>query len=97
MESETADAARALALIVGHINASSRDRVSATELLGALRGDRLPLAMESHVRAVLNETDVETLSDLVRSGAVGYDRLATHAAALLPPDHETRLWLEEHV
>ena len=47
------------------------------------------------MRDFLNETDVETLSDLLRTGAVSYRMLAVHAGRYLEPGHATRIWLDE--
>lgn len=90
------EADRALALAVGHVNVSARHPVSAAAVLAALRSDIVPAALVTPVRALLDETDIETLSDLVLSGAIGYADLGRHAAALLEADHETRLWLAGH-
>ena len=84
-----------LAFAVRHINASAKIPVDQDTLLAALLADRAPEAWAHHVRAFYDETDVETLSDLVRSGDITYDRLAGGARACLPPGHETRQWLDE--
>jgi len=86
---------RPLAFAVRHINASSPDPIDADSLLTALRSDLAPSRYEHHVRDFLDETDVETLSDLVRTGAVSYRMLAVHAGRYLAPGHETWIWLDE--
>ena len=47
------------------------------------------------VREFLNEAELETLSDLVTSGAISYDQLADAASLHLPSGHETRRWLDD--
>lgn len=88
-------AARALAFAVRHLNASARDPIDEASLLDALRSDEPPARYRHHVRDFLDETELETLSDLVRSGAITYARLAHHAGRDLAADHETRTWLDD--
>jgi hypothetical protein len=91
----TTDFDRPLAFAVAHINASTRDRIDAASLLAALRAEVVPPEHEHHVRDFLYETEVETLSDLVRGGAVSYAALARLAERYLPAAHDTRTWLDE--
>jgi hypothetical protein len=86
---------RPLAFAVAHINASARHRIDAASLLAACGRTWCPPEHEHRVRDFLYETEVETLSDLVRGGAVTYDALARLAARYLPATHETRTWLDE--
>lgn len=88
-------AARSLAFAVRHLNASARDPIDADSLLDALRSDEPPARYRHHVRDFLDETEVETLSDLVRSSAITYAALARHAGRCLAADHETRTWLDD--
>ena len=86
---------RPLALAVRHINASARHAIGENALLRALTSDVVPPEYEHHVRAFFDEIEVETLSDLVRSGAVTYPVLARKAASHLDTNHDTRRWLDE--
>lgn len=86
---------RALSFAVRHLNASSPDPIDEKALLTALRSNSAPERYEHHVRDFLDETEVETLSDLVRSEADTYRMLARHAGRYLPLGHETRIWLHE--
>lgn len=85
----------ALAFAARHINASAREPVGEEALLAALLSDNVPAGLRHHLRAFFDETDVETLSDLARSGLVSYARLAAGARRFLPDDHDTRHWLDE--
>ena len=80
-------------LAVRHINASIPDPVDAAALPAAL--DAPDGACPPDLYAFFDEVEVETLSDLARSGAVGYAALAQGARRCLPPDDATRLRLDE--
>lgn len=86
---------RPLAFAVAHINASTRDPIDAASLLAALTAEVVPPEHEHHVRDFLDETDIDILSDLVRGGTLTYAALARLGRRYLPPDHETRIWLDE--
>ena len=86
---------RPLAFAVAHINASTRDPIDAAALLAALNSDVVPPEHKHHVRDFLDETAVESLSDLVRGGVLTYPALARLGRRYLPADHETRVWLDE--
>ncbi|MGU3540897.1 hypothetical protein [Methylobacterium sp. A54F] len=88
-------AERALALAARHIGASVPDPIGTADLLAALNAPDVPAAFEHHVRAFFDEVEVETISDLVRSGAISYPVLARGARRCLPPRHDTRRWLDE--
>ncbi|GEO98979.1 hypothetical protein [Methylobacterium haplocladii] len=88
-------AERPLAFAVRHINASARDPIDAPTLLAALMAETVPAAFTHHVRAFFDEVEIETIGDLVRSGAVTYPILARGARRCLAPGHETRQWLDE--
>lgn len=85
----------ALALAARHINASAREPISEDALLAALLSDGVPVGAVHHLRAFFDETEVETLGDLARSGLVSYAKLAAGARRVLPDDHDTRHWLDE--
>ena len=78
-------------LAVRHINASIPDPDDAAALPAALTAP--DGACPPDLYAFFDE--VETLSDLARSGAVGYAALAQGARRCLPPDDATRLRLDE--
>ncbi len=88
-------AERPLAFAVRHINASARDPIDSHTLLAALTAERVPAAYEHHVRAFFDEVEIETIGDLVRSGAVTFSVLAHGARRCLPSGHETCVWLDE--
>ena len=83
-----------LAMIARHVNASTPSAVPEETLLGAFRTGEVPPAFTHHVRAALDETDQETMMDLVLSGAVSYGGLAALADRLLPENHGNRRWLD---
>lgn len=95
LASVTTDQARALALAVRHVNASTPMAISADALLRAVRTGQAPPGFEHHLFAFIDETDTATLADLVISGAATYGQLATLADRLLPKAHDTRAWLHE--
>ena len=80
---------------VRHINVSAARPIEASTLLAAIQSGSAPSEWSHHLHAFFDETDLETLSDIVRSGALTYAQLARGARAHLPPGHETRLWLDE--
>jgi hypothetical protein len=86
-------AERPLVLAVRHINASVPDPIDAETLLAALTVR--DGACAAHLYAFFDEVEIETISDLARSGAVSYAVLAEGARGCLPPDHATRIWLDE--
>ncbi len=90
----TPDQMRALALAARHVNASTPLAISEEALLEALRTGEAPAGYEHHLFAAIDETHPATLADLVIAGGVTYDQLAALADRLLPPDHETRGWLD---
>ena len=85
----------ALAFAARHINASARDQITEEALLHALVSDSISTGLGHHLRAFFDETDVETFSDLARSGLVSYAQLAAGARRFLPNEHDTRRWLDE--
>lgn len=86
---------RLMRLVVRHLNASVPDPISTGELIHVLRTNQVPEHRREHVFAFFDETEVETLSDLVRAGAVTYADLRAGALRELPPAHETRRWIVE--
>ena len=71
-------------MAIGHLNVSLPNRVRERELLGSLL-DIQPFSTDRVcVREFLNEAELEPLSDLVTSGAIGYDQLADAASRHLP-------------
>lgn len=91
----TPDARQALDFAIRHINASAHDPIEPDTLLSALRTEVVPQSCEHHVHAFFDETEIETMSDLVRGGALSYAVLARGARRWLPPAHNTRRWLDE--
>ena len=88
-------ARRSLRVAIGHLNVSLPHNVSERELLCSLL-DIQPFSIDRVcVREFLNEAELETLSDLVTSGAISYDQLADAASLHLPSGHETRRWLDD--
>ena len=88
-------ARRSLRVAIGHLNVSLPHNVSERELLCSLL-DIQPFSIDRGcVREFLNEAELETLSDLVTSGAISYDQLADAASLHLPSGHETRRWLDD--
>ena len=88
-------ARRSLRGAIGHLNGSLPHNVSERELLCSLL-DIQPFSIDRVcVREFLNEAELETLSDLVTSGAISYDQLADAASLHLPSGHETRRWLDD--
>ena len=88
------DAERALALAVGHVNVSARDPVDPLSLLSAIRSAAQSTALDLHLQVFFQETEIETLSDLVRSGAIDYPTLAAGARRFIPRDHPDSRWLD---
>lgn len=88
-------ARRSLRVAIGHLNVSLPDSVSEQELLGSLLDIRPFSTDRVCVREFLNEAELETLSDLVASGAISYGQLADAASLHLPSGHETRRWLDD--
>jgi hypothetical protein len=86
---------RAMALAVRNLNAPLAHPVDPDRALDWLRNRSWTTVESHHARALLDETDEHVLMDLVLAGAVTYARLAACADALLPPTHETRVWLCE--
>ena len=88
-------ARRSLRGAIGHLNASLPHNVSERELRCSLL-DIQPFSIDRVcVREFLNEAELETLSDLVTSGAISYAQLADAASLHLPSGHETRRWLDD--
>lgn len=87
------EASRAIAAAVGHVNVSMPSAMTTDDLLAALRADPVDPAWTHHLHAVLDETAIEILADLVRSGAVSHVSLLQLARPLLRPDHPTLRWL----
>lgn len=89
------DQATPLTFAVRHINSSSPVPIAEADLLAALTADETSFLWQHHAHAFFDETDIETLSDIVRSGILSYAQLARGGHRHLPPDHKTRLWLDE--
>ncbi len=90
-----ADQARALALAVRHVNASTRVPITEAALRTVVVTGDIPHEFEHHVSAFIDETDRATLCDLVLSRATTYGKLASLADRLLPPEHTNRRWLHD--
>ncbi len=85
---------RVLDLAIGHVNASTPQPITKSQMIDAIRTGTPPAGFEHHVRAFLDETDLGLLSDLVVAGGATYAELARLADTTLSAGHETREWLD---
>lgn len=88
---------RALRAAVAHLNVPLSEPIPVSAARTWLTRAFWSARDEVHAIALLEETDPDTLMDLVLGGVTTFDLLARCATKLLQPEHPTRLWIEDHV
>lgn len=84
-----------IALAIAEINAPRPIPIDRETLLIALRS-RAPIsAWAPHVRAFLEELPIELVHDIVLSGALSFEELATAIQVWECPDADTATWIAE--
>ncbi|MBK1836354.1 hypothetical protein JHL17_02925 [Azospirillum sp. YIM B02556] len=88
-------ARRAIALVLGTINAPRPAVMDEATLLDCLDADRPDPSWRPHIEALFDEVSIEALHDLVLAGVVDFDQLDRAADIWGVTDGRNHPWIEE--